>query len=49
MKNNGTNRGPLLGGALKALGLAGVLGALFIFGLMMPMYGLLEGLSGGNK
>ena len=39
MKNNGTNRGPLLGGALKALGLAGVLGMAGAIVLIGPLAG----------
>jgi plastocyanin len=39
MKNNGTNRGPLLGGALKALGLVGVLGMAGAIVLIAPLAG----------
>ena len=39
MKNYGTNRGPLLGGALKALGLVGVLGMAGAIVLIGPLAG----------
>ena len=34
--------------SLMLLVLAGILAVLFIFGLMQPMFSLLEGLSGGK-
>jgi plastocyanin len=39
MKNNGASRSPLLGGALKALGLAGVLGMAGAIVLIGPLAG----------
>ncbi len=39
MKTNGTNRGPLLGGALKALGLVGVVGMAGAIMLVVPLTG----------